>query len=153
MEISVKDCWAAIQQLFDSQARLEERFANGLGSIHGLSLKDTLLLLHVAQAEGGRLSRIELAKRLSISPSTVTRTTAPLEKRGMLGRESSARDARYAYVVLTDAGRRAVTDASATLERMSASAFTPDWTAAEVGKLTSLLGRLAHRPLGAIRPL
>jgi DNA-binding MarR family transcriptional regulator len=153
MEIYIKDCWAAIQQLFDSQARLEERFANGLGSIHGLSLKDTLLLLHVAQAEGGRLSRIELAKRLSISPSTVTRTTAPLEKRGMLGRESSARDARYAYVVLTDAGRRAVTDASATLERMSAGAFTPDWTAAEVTTLTSLLGRLAHRPLGAIRPL
>ena len=129
MEVNTPNYWAAIQQLFDAQARLEERFANALGSIH-------------------RLSRIELAKRLSISPSTVTRTTAPLEKRGMLGRESSARDARYAYVVLTDAGRRAVTDASATLERLSAGAFTQDWTADEVGTLTSLLGRLANRPGG-----
>lgn len=150
METLTASYWAAAQQLFDAQARLEERFANALGSIHGLSLKDTLLLLHVAHAEGGRLSRIELARRLSISPSTVTRTTAPLEKRGLLGRESSVRDARYAYVVLTDAGRQAVVDASATLERLSAGVFAQGWTADEVVTLTALLGRLAGRPPGAV---
>lgn len=150
MEVYSKYCWAAVQQLFDAQARLEERFSNGLGSIHGLSLKDTLLLLHVAQAEGGRLSRIDLAKRLSISPSTVTRTTAPLEKRGLLGRESSERDARYAYVVLTDAGRRAVTDASASLERLAAGAFGQDWSAGDVATLASLLGRMGYRPSGPL---
>jgi DNA-binding MarR family transcriptional regulator len=149
MEISIANPWVTIQHLFDSQARLEERFANTLGSIHGLSLKDTLLLLHVAHADGGRLSRIELAKRLSISPSTVTRTTAPLEKRGLLGRESSVRDARYAYVVLTDAGKRAVVDASTTLERLSAGVFAQGWTAEEVATLTALLGRLAGRYPGA----
>lgn len=150
MEIVNSNCWAAAQQLFDAQARLEERFANALGSIHGLSLKDTLLLLHVAHAEGGRLSRIELARRLSISPSTVTRTTAPLEKRGLLGRESGVRDARYAYVVLTDAGKQAVADASTTLERLSAGVFAQGWTAAEVATLTALLGRLADRYPGAM---
>lgn len=153
MEVPADECWATIQQLFDAQARLEERFSNGLGSIHGLSLKDTLLLLHVAQADGGRLSRIDLARRLSISPSTVTRTTTPLEKRGLLGRESSVRDARFAYVVLTDAGRRAVTDASATLERLSAGAFGKDWSAGEVASLASQLSRLGYRTPGAIRPL
>ena len=62
--------FAAILRLFRAHASLEEQFSNGLGSIHGLSLKDTLLLMHVAHAEGGRLSRIELARRLSVSPST-----------------------------------------------------------------------------------
>ena len=79
----------------------------------------------------------------------MTRTTAPLEKRGLLGRESSVRDARYAYVVLTDAGKRAVVDASATLERLSAGVFAQGWTADEVATLTVLLGRLAGRYPGA----
>jgi len=143
MEIQTKNRWAAVQQLFDAQARLEERFANTLGAIHGLSLKDTLLMLHVGHAEGGRLSRIELAKRLSVSPSTVTRITAPLEKRGLLGRESNAGDARYAYVVLTEAGQRAIVDASATLEGASARLFEKAWTDAEIASLTHLLGKLS----------
>jgi len=129
----------AALRLFQAHARLEERFAGALGAVHGLSLKDTLLLMYVAHAEGGRLSRIELAKRLSVSPSTVTRTTAPLEKRGLLGREANARDARYAYVVLTKAGRRAVADAEATMGRLADDAFRDRWSAAEIKSLSSLL--------------
>ena len=134
--------FSAVMRLLGAHARLDERFANGLGALHGLSLKETLLLMHVARADGGKLSRIDLARRLSVSPSTVTRTTAPLEKRGLLGRESNARDARYAYVVLTKAGRQAVADTQATLERMAADLFRDRWTAAEISSLAGLLGRL-----------
>ena len=133
----------ATLRLFEAHARLQERFDGALGAVHGLSLKDTLLLMYVAHAEGGRLSRIELAKLLSVSPSTVTRTTTPLEKRGLLGRESHAHDARFAYVVLTKAGRRAVTDAEATFERLAADIFRDRWKGAEIETLASLLGRLA----------
>ena len=133
----------AALRLFRASARLEEKFNSALGAVHGQSLKDALLLMHVAQAEGGRLSRIELGKRLSVSPSTVTRTTTPLEKRGLLGRESHAHDARFAYVVLTKAGRRAVTDAEATFERLAAEIFRDRWKGAEIETLASLLGRLA----------
>lgn len=139
---SSNPAFAAALQLFQAQARLEERFADGLGVIHGLSLKDTLLLMHVARAEEGRLSRIDLARRLSVSPSTVTRTAAPLEKRGLLGRESNKHDARYAYVVLTKAGRQAIADAQATFERISAAVFSDRWTRQEISSLASLLGRL-----------
>src|SRR5260370_15144867 len=133
----------AALRLFQANARLEERFAGALGDVHGLSLTDTLLLMYVAHAEGGRLSRIELAKRLAVSPSTVTRTTAPLEKRGLLGREANERDARYAYVVLTKAGRRAVAEAEATMARSADAAFRNRWSPAEVKSLSSLLTCLA----------
>jgi len=136
---SATPAFTAVMNLFQAHARLEERFAAGLGAVHGLSLKDTLLLMYVAHAEGGRLSRIELAKRLSVSPSTVTRTTTPLEKRGFLGRESHEHDARFAYVVLTKAGRRAVADAEATLARLADEVFRDRWSAAEVKSLSSLL--------------
>jgi DNA-binding MarR family transcriptional regulator len=142
--------FAAMMLLFQANAHLEDRFGAGLGSVHGLSLKDTLLLMHVARAEGGRLSRIELAKRLSVSPSTVTRTTAPLEKRGFLGRESNQHDARYAYVVLTRAGRRAVTETQATLERMADGVFRDRWTKPEVSALVELLGRLTAATQGSL---
>ena len=143
METLSDSAAVASLHLFRASARLEEKFAATLGSVHGLSLKDALLLMHVAEAEGGRLSRIELAKLLSVSPSTVTRTTAPLEKRGFLGRESHAHDARFAYVVLTKAGRRAVTDAQATFGRLAAEIFRDRWKAAEIEALGALLGRLA----------
>jgi DNA-binding MarR family transcriptional regulator len=143
MEISSESAAIASLRLFQASARLEEKFAATLGAVHGLSLKDALLLMHVADAEGGRLSRIELAKLLSVSPSTVTRTTAPLEKRGFLGRESHAHDARFAYVVLTKAGTRAVADAKATFERLAAEIFRDRWKGAEIETLASLLGRLA----------
>jgi len=142
METLSENTAVAIQHLFRAGARLEERFGASLGAVHGLSLKDALLLMHVAHAEGGRLSRIELAKRLSVSPSTVTRTTLPLEKLGFLGREANARDARFAYVVLTRAGRRAVAEAGATFERLSAEVFGAAWKRTDVDALAALLGRL-----------
>jgi DNA-binding MarR family transcriptional regulator len=143
METSSEAAAIAALRLFQAGARLEEKFAAGLGAVHGLSLKDALLLMHVADAEGGRLSRIELAKLLAVSPSTVTRTTAPLEKRGFLGRESHAHDARFAYVVLTKAGQRAVAETEATFTRLAADVFHDRWTPAEIETLGSLLGRLA----------
>jgi DNA-binding MarR family transcriptional regulator len=124
--------FTAALNLFQAHARLEERFAAALGSVHGLSLKDTLLLMFVAHAEGGRLSRIELAKRLSVSPSTVTRTTAPLEKRGLLGRESHEHD-------IGKARMRAVADAEATMARLADDVFRDRWSAAEIKSLSSLL--------------
>jgi DNA-binding MarR family transcriptional regulator len=142
MEISSENAAIAVLRLFQASARLEERFAASLGAVHGLSLKDALLLMHVGDAEGGRLSRIELAKRLSVSPSTVTRTTAPLEKLGFLGRESHERDARFAYVVLTRAGERAVAEAEATFARLSEEVLGTGWKATDVSTLGALLGRL-----------
>ncbi|MFO1114752.1 MAG: MarR family transcriptional regulator [Beijerinckiaceae bacterium] len=133
---------SAVLHLLQAHARLEERFSGELGAVHGLSLKEILLLMHVARASRERLSRVDLAKRLSISPSTITRMTLPLEKLGLIGREADPRDARLAYVVLTEAGRRVVADATATLERMAGEVFHDRWSAQEIQRLAELLGRM-----------
>jgi DNA-binding MarR family transcriptional regulator len=134
--------FSAVINLLRAQARLEERFGGGLGSIHGLSLKEVLLLMHLEASPRTRLSRIDLSKRLFISPSTVTRMTAPLEKLGIVGREPDARDARLSYVVLTKAGSRMVAEARATLERMAAEVFRDRWSRQEIASLAELLGRI-----------
>jgi DNA-binding MarR family transcriptional regulator len=133
---------ASVLALLRANARIEEQFGNALGSIHGLALKELLLLMHLERAPKARLSRIDLARRLHVSASTVTRMTLPLEKLGMVGRQSDARDARLAYVVLTPAGQKLVTDARASLERMAGDLFKDRWGKPEIATLAELLGRL-----------
>jgi DNA-binding MarR family transcriptional regulator len=133
---------SSVLTLLRAHARIEEQFGNALGSIHGLALKELLLLMHLAAAPKARLSRIDLAKRLHVSASTVTRMAQPLEKLGMVGRQSDPRDARLAYVVLTAAGLRLVKDSRATLERLADNLFRDRWSRQEIAALADLLGRL-----------
>jgi DNA-binding MarR family transcriptional regulator len=142
--------FTAIIGLLRAQAGIAERFNRGLGLIHGLGLNEVLLLMHLERAPLSRLSRVELAQRLSISPSTVTRMTAPQEKIGVVGRQSNPRDARLAYVVLTPAGRKAIANARASLEVMAADVFRDRWTEAEIEALGSLLGRFTAGQPGDI---
>ena len=134
--------FSAIVHLLRAHAGIADRFGRGLGSIHGLGLNEVLLLMYLERAPLSRLSRVDLAQRLSVSPSTVTRMTAPLEKIGMVGRQSNPRDARLAYVVLTAAGRKAIANARASLEQMAAGVFRDLWTEEEIATLATLLGRL-----------
>lgn len=139
--------FAAILNLLDAHARLEERFAGALGSVHGLALKEVLLMMHLERAPLRRLSRVDLARRLHVSPSTVTRLANPLEKLGRVGREPDPRDARLTYVVLTDAGQRLLTEARTTLERLATDTFRDRWTPGEIATLAGLLGRLTDGSL------
>ena len=77
-----------------------------LGNHHGVSLSDLALLLELRGAPGERPACLDLASRLGITPSGVARQLAPLERIGVVGRESHARDARLALVTLTESGRR-----------------------------------------------
>ena len=78
-----------------------------LGSHHGLGLNDLAVLLELQAAPGGRMRRAELARRLAVTTSGVARQLQPLERIGVVDRESNPTDARLAIVVLTPTGERA----------------------------------------------
>jgi len=132
----------AVLRLIRAQSYLQGRFAAELGGVHGLSLNELMLLMHLDQSAGGRLRRVDLADRLDLSQSSVTRMVAPLEKIGLVTRGEDTRDARVGYVVLTRAGRRLARDGARTLADLAAAVFADRWTAQEVATLGSLLGRL-----------
>jgi DNA-binding MarR family transcriptional regulator len=67
---------------------------------------------HLAEAPGARLRRVDLARRLGLTPSAVTRILTPLERRGIVAREADGHDARATYAVLTRAGKTLVKDAT-----------------------------------------
>jgi DNA-binding MarR family transcriptional regulator len=115
-----------------------------LGHHHGVSLSDLALLLELRGEPGEKLRRVDLASRLGITPSGVARQLAPLERIGLVGRETNPRDARLALVTLTDSGRRVADEARATAEEAAEGALAGIWTDAERGQLASLLAAVGR---------
>lgn len=97
----------------------ESRADAELGGVHGLGLSDFAALHALAEAPGVKLRRVDLAQRLALTPSGVTRLLGPLERRGIVTREESGHDARATFAVLTDSGRALVKDASATMRNVA----------------------------------
>ena len=91
----------AVLRLIRAQSHLQNRFTAELGAVHGLSVNELMLLMHLERTRGGRLRRVDLADRLDLSQSSVTRMLVPMEKVGWVDRAEDARDGRVTYVVLT----------------------------------------------------
>jgi len=140
----------SVLRLLQSAQLIEARLAGEFSSIHGLSVNEVFLLMQLEQAPLVRLTRVELAKRLNTSPSTVTRMAAPMEKLGLVSKQSDSRDARLAFVVLTKTGRKRVSEARTTLSKQAAYVFSDRWSPKEIEQLSSLLGRLVSGTPGEL---
>ena len=114
-----------------------------LGSHHGLGLNDLAVLLELKSAPGKTLRRVELAPRLAVTTSGIARQLAPLEKIGLVTRESNPSDARLALVVLTPRGAEVAAEAGATAEEAAALALGRLWSVEEKETLGGLLRRAA----------
>ena len=99
----------------------ENRVDAELGAVHGLSLSDFAALHHLAKAPAGQLRRVDLAHRLALTPSAVTRLLGPLERRGIVTREPNEHDARASYTSLTWSGKTLVKNATATVSAIAES--------------------------------
>lgn len=129
-------------RLLQSADDIRARLAGEFSAVHGLSVNEFFLLMHLDHAPAHRLSRVELAKRMYVSASTVTRMVAPMEKLGMVDREADARDARLAFVVLSDAGRRKLSEARETFAKQAGYVFEDRWDEDDLTQLSKLLSRL-----------
>ena len=90
-----------------AQASLQQLLGERLGTWHGLSPADFLLLDVLAEAPPGGLCPRDLAKALHLAPSALVRQLMPLHKTGLLAREAGT-------VQLRPAGRRLHAEAAQT---------------------------------------
>ena len=111
-----------------------------LGSVHGVGLSDLALLLELQARPAGRMQRVELAECLGVTPSGVARQLGPLERIGVVTRESHPKDARLALAVLTPAGDTLATDAAVTARRVAQQAFDGRWESPDQTALRALVG-------------
>ena len=126
------------------EAVLSRRFDHRLGSLQGLSFGDFTILLHLSRAAGSKLRRTELADRLGITASGITRTLIPLEKIGLVTRQSDPRDARVGYAALTESGRGLVGHALGSADQITTE-LLQDVSAEQLDLLTWTLAQMVGR--------
>jgi DNA-binding MarR family transcriptional regulator len=87
---------------------LHAQIVRDLAREAGLSGPDYDVLSNVSEAEGRRARLGDLAARMAWSRSRLSHHITRMEQRGLVTREDCADDGRGAFVVLTDAGLRAI---------------------------------------------
>lgn len=95
---------AVWRRLLAVERRIRERLDHELHESHGLSLGDYDVLVHLSEAPGRSLRMSELAERLLLSRSGLTRRVDGLVRNSWVERKACPDDGRGALAVLTEAG-------------------------------------------------
>jgi len=98
---------AAWRGFLQAHSALTHQLDAELRTEHDLPLTSYEVLLFLNDSPDGRLRMAELADRVLLSRSGLTRLVDRLEKRGLVGRAACPDDARGFFAVITDAGRQA----------------------------------------------
>ena len=120
---------------------------------HSLTITDYEALLVLSDAEEGAMRRVDLADRLLLSPSGVTRLLDGLQRLGVVGNGECAADKRVTYAVITPAGRELLSCATEAHHAALRELIGAHLSADELATLTELLGRLPGVDEGADCPL
>lgn len=145
MQVSVQTSSTAITafaRLMRAHALMRRELQNQVLTPYGLTLNDFEALLHLSNEEDHRLRRIDLAERLTLSPSGVTRLLDGLQAAGLVAKAACASDARVTYAVLTDDGVAMLEELRAAHVELLRSLFRDNLDEDEVEQLADLLGRL-----------
>lgn len=109
----------------------------------GLNLSQYEVLLWLNDAEGNCLRMSELAAKVVLSPSGLTRAVDQLERRGFVERRVSDSDRRAYLATLTELGKAQLRRASDTHIRGIREHFTSKLNEQQLDQLSSLLELVA----------
>ena len=138
-----------------SHATVTRRLEAELVAEHDLPLASYDVLVQLSEAPERRLRMTELADRVLLSRSGLTRLADRLERDGLLTRVACPSDARGTLAVLTDEGLVRLEKAWPSHRRSVEQHVTGRFTAEEIKLLGDLLGKLvpdaAEDPSGGRR--
>lgn len=88
-------------------------------SVHGINFSEFMILFHLDQVKEKMMRRIDLAEKIGLSASGITRLISPMEKIGLVQKETNIRDARVSLVKISYSGQRILEESSVTLNAIS----------------------------------
>lgn len=136
-----------------AHATIVRRLEAELLQEHDLPLASYDVLVQLSEAPGRGLRMTELADRVLLSRSGLTRLVDRLVREGLVTREAAPEDARGTLAVLTDAGFDRLCGAWPTHLRGVVEHVTSRLTASEVVRLGVLLAKLVDDDApGAVVP-
>ena len=125
-----------------AHAALTRQLSADLVAGHGLTINDYEVLLHLERAPEQRLRRVDLAARVVLTASGITRLLEGLEDAGLVERAACETDRRVVYAQLTEAGEQKLRDASGTHLAGIHELFTSRFSEDDLAALSALLDRL-----------
>ena len=131
--------WRMLQR---AQVRITRHLEAGLLVAHDLPLASYDVLMQLAESPGRRLRMNDLAGRVLLSRSGLTRLIDRLQRGGLVAREACPSDARGLFAVLTDAGAARLAEATPTYLRGIRKEFLDLLGAEEIGRIRGMLGKL-----------
>ncbi|WTW97299.1 MarR family transcriptional regulator [Streptomycetaceae bacterium NBC_01309] len=127
-------------ELTTLHARVEHDLERALKRAHNLGLSEYRALCHLSTAHDGELRMQDLAARIGLNQSSVSRLAARLEADGLTRRDLCPADRRGVYSVITDTGRQTLATAAPTYaEALEASLTAQPTTPALTPLVTALL--------------
>ncbi len=93
---------------------LQHQLDRELREEHAISFSEYEILVRLSEADDGRMRMALLADAMSHSRSRVTHTIARMEKADLVLRHAAESDRRGVEAVMTDEGRRKLTEAAPT---------------------------------------
>ena len=125
-----------------AHASITRRLEHDLVAEHDLPLASYDVLLQLAESPQRRLRMTDLADRVLLSRSGLTRLVDRLAAEGLVERQSCPSDARGTFTVLTEAGLGRLRQAAPTHLRGVEEYVTARLAADELDRLGALLSRL-----------
>jgi DNA-binding MarR family transcriptional regulator len=125
-----------------SHAAITRSLSAQLQREHGLTLNDYEVLLHLKYAEHSMMRRVDLAEKILLTASGITRLLEGLERSGYVCKEMCASDARVSYAKLTDEGAAKLREAAVTHLQGIDEMFLARYSGSELATLAELLSRL-----------
>jgi DNA-binding MarR family transcriptional regulator len=95
------------------QAELSRRLD---ARLNGISLNEFIILYHLGEADKQTMRRIDLAEKVGLTASGITRLLLPMEKIGLVKKEADQHDARVSHVMLAAGGRTKLEEGRERLE-------------------------------------
>ena len=133
------DSWVSFLR---AHAAITRELSAQLQREHGLTLNDYEVLLHLSHADGQMMRRVDIAGRILLTASGITRLLEGLERAGYVCKQTCSSDARVSYAKLTDAGAQKLSEASVTHLRGIDELFIGRYSGSELATLAELLSRL-----------
>jgi DNA-binding MarR family transcriptional regulator len=99
--------------LAKTQSILSNRFDRGLG---GLGFSEFLILYHLNQSTDQKMRRVDIADKIGMTASGVTRLLLPMEKVGYVKSGEAEADARVRNVIIASGGKQRLKEALARLD-------------------------------------
>jgi len=140
--LSTQTSEVVFSRLLRAHQQLTRELSAQLVTDHGLTINDYEALLQLSRADEHGLKRVDLAERLMLTPSGVTRLLDGLERDGWVRKGECESDARITYAVLTEEGRERLESAGRSHLRQIRAIFEGRFSDEELEALIDLLGRL-----------